>query len=211
MNPLRAGYEVFANSVCRALVGIVDVRMRKRARRLTDEEKRAVERAVQPGDILVDSNDSFPGWQLLSKIFLGSNWVHMGIYIGDGKVIDAGRETHVAEISLNRFLRTSRVAVLRPHYREQADVDAALARARDFLGRPYNRALNPASTTDVYCTQMLREVLQSMPHPIHVNSMNVLGRHIVSPDAFVYNDSITMVLRTPLSDVVIAELVDQAA
>lgn len=211
MNPLRAGFEVFANGVCRALVGLVDMKMKTRARRLTEEERIAVEFAVQPGDILVDSNDSFPGWQLLSKIFLGSDWVHMGIYVGDGKVIDAGRETHVAEISLNRFLRTSRVAVLRPHYRGREDVDKAIARARDFIGRPYNRALNPASTTDVYCTQMLREVLQSISHPIHVESMNVLGRHIVSPDAFIYNSSITMVLKTPLSGVVLAELVDQAA
>jgi uncharacterized protein YycO len=207
----RTMHDSLANVVCRSLVALVDVRLRKRVRRLSENEKMYVASLIRPGDILIDSNDAYPGWQLLTKIFLGSDWVHMGYYVGDGKVVDAGRETHVAEITLNRFLRTSRVAILRPEYYEQDDLAAALACAREFVGKPYNRSLNLANLDDVYCTQMMREVLQRMPHPIEIRSTNVLGRHIVSPDAFLDNAAISVIFKTRLSDAAPPEMADQAA
>lgn len=203
-------YESFANFVCRLLVASVDVRLRKRVRRLSADERQFVASIVQPGDILVDSNDAFPGWQILSKIFLGSEWVHMGFYLGDGIVIDAGLKAHVSEITLARFLRTSRVAVLRPHYKDDEDVERVIACVRTFLGKRYNSALDLASVDDVYCTQMMREVLKTMENPIEVRTTNVLGRNIVSPDAFIDNERITVVFKTHLSGAV-SEMADLAA
>lgn len=203
-------YESFANLVCRSLVALVDVRLHKRVRRLSADERQFIASIVRPGDILVDSNDAFPGWQILSKIFLGSEWVHMGLYVGDGIVVDAGQKAHVSEITLQRFLRTSRVAVLRPHYQDDEDVERVIACARKFIGKRYNSALDLASADDVYCTQMMREVLKTLQNPIEVRTTNVLGRSIVSPDAFVYNDRITVVFKTHLSGAV-SEMADLPA
>jgi hypothetical protein len=210
MRQWGAFYQAFASVVCRTLVALVDVRVRKRVRRLSPEERSLVRSLVKPGDILVDSNDAFPGWQLLSKVFLRSEWVHMALYVGDGIVLDAGHKSHVAEISLERFLRTSHLAILRPHYSGDDDAQNVIACAKKYLGKPYNRALNLASTDDVYCTQLMREALMQMENPIEVRSTNVLGRHIVSPDAFIFNQRITVVFKTRLS-AVLASMADQAA
>jgi hypothetical protein len=193
MKSIASAYQIFADTVCRVLVSVMDVRYHRRAKRLSAAEKAHIASLIRPGDILVDSNDSFPGWQLASRVLLGSNWVHMGFCIGDGMVIDAGTESAVSAVTLNRFLRTSRVAILRPQYADATDAQAAVDHVRTFVGKTYNFTLNFEPGDTIYCTQMIRDVLGALRRPILIPLNNVLGRQIVSPQAFVDHAEITLV------------------
>src|SRR5579883_2123244 len=63
------------------------------------------------GDVLLETNSSYLGWQIATRLTLNSIWMHSGIYIGDGLVVDAGSEPRVAKVSIDDFLKTTDIAI----------------------------------------------------------------------------------------------------
>ncbi|MFN8552935.1 MAG: YiiX/YebB-like N1pC/P60 family cysteine hydrolase [Candidatus Obscuribacterales bacterium] len=148
---------------------------------LTVKAREEVKKIVESGDILLDCNSAFPCSQLMAGIFFKTYWIHSAMYVGNGVVIDSGRKSHVAEISLNDFLETTDAAVYRPQYVDQADREAAVAFVRKALGKPFNITFDDKNGKAYYCTQLISDALTSMPHPINLPRRQLFWKQVIPP------------------------------
>src|ERR1035437_3307341 len=99
------------------LLRLMDVRMAVRDEDILSEEQREeVKSLLKKGDILLESNNAYLSPQIVANLLFGTNWIHSAIYVGDGKVIDSGREPSVAINDLDQFLLTTDLAVYRSKY-----------------------------------------------------------------------------------------------
>ncbi len=103
---------------------------------------------LRPGDVLLTSKGSekaFTGGKLqhfgrkltdkLMRPLLG-DYVHAGIYVGDGKVIDANPAYGVKRVPLSSF-NDANVKVMRPQL-PKIDRDKAVQHAQDMVGTAYS-------------------------------------------------------------------------
>ena len=77
-----------------------------------------------------------------------------------------------------------KVCIVRPPYKSEADVGAALEYCRQQLGKPYNNSFNMGNGDSLYCAEMVYNAMKVMPNPLDVPLKNVLGRKAVAPDSF---------------------------
>lgn len=148
---------------------------------LSARERQEIQKILEEGDVLLDSNSAFPCSQLMAKIFFQTSWIHSGIYIGDGIVIDSGRKAHVARIKLADFLQTTDLAIYRPNYNQPADREAAVQFAQKAVGKPFNITFGDSHRKRFYCTQLISDALASMPHPIFLKRRNIFGKRVIPP------------------------------
>ena len=80
---------------------------------------------------------------------------HVGIFAGGGKVISAMPDSGVVEVSRRAFESGATIQVVR-NIRNEYIVPAAIARARSFVGRPYNATFLP-NQPGLYCSELVTE------------------------------------------------------
>jgi uncharacterized protein YycO len=146
---------------------------------LRADQKAKIKSLLKPGDILLESHNAYPVSQIITKILDGSNWIHSAIYVGDNKVIDAGRKPCVTRSKLDGFLQTTDVAIYRPKYHNPEDILAVLSFAKDSIGVPFNLNFDDADAHTFYCTQLISRALLSMPHPIHLRHKTIFWKTAV--------------------------------
>ena len=63
---------------------------------LDAQDKITIKSLLKQGDILLETNNVYPLSQVITKEnpTEGSNWIHSAIYVGDDKVVDAGKKKH---------------------------------------------------------------------------------------------------------------------
>jgi hypothetical protein len=149
--------------------------------RLNSSQQAEIQKILEIGDVLLDSNSAFPCSQLMARVFFNTSWIHSGLYVGNGIVIDSGRKPHVAKISLTDFLRTTDLAVYRPDYQQSSDRDAAVEFAQHAVGKPFNITFDERNGKAYYCTQLIAEALASMPHPIHLQPRAFFWKQVFPP------------------------------
>jgi len=140
---------------------------------LPADQKATIKSLLQSGDILLESNNVYPLSQIITKIIDGGNWIHSAIYVGDNKVIDAGRKPFVASIKLDKFLLTTDVAIYRPKYHSADDISAVLSFVNSSIGAPFNLNFDDTDQHTFYCTQLISRALLSMPHPIRLKHKTI--------------------------------------
>ncbi len=148
---------------------------------LSARTREEIKKILQPGDVLLDSNSAFPCSQLFATVFFQTSWIHSAMYIGNGVLVDSGRKSHVAEISLDEFLQTTDLAVYRPKYAEACDRDAAMDFVKKAVGRPFNITFDDKKGKAFYCTQLISEALASMPHPIFLQRRHLMWKRVIPP------------------------------
>jgi hypothetical protein len=150
----------------------------------TEEEIETLVNKLEPGDVLLISGDNYPHWKFLEKATLGSDFTHAAIYEGDGQFIEATCP-EVIRTDLRKDLdRKLNFEVIRPPYASKDDVKAALDYSRAQLGKPYETELDFETDKELGCSELVQRALKAMPHPIEVDTRNVVGKKIVAPDAF---------------------------
>lgn len=182
----------------KALGYIMDMPRPTRNKMLSGEQIEEIRQTLQPGDVLLETNDEYPGWQLNAKLFLKSDWVHAALYVGNGQIIDATTERNgVAPIDLDRFAKCHHLAVIRPHYKTEQDRDAAVQYAHASIGVPYDYDWSLDNDTQ-YCTEFVANALKAGPNPIEVPTMRVAvtGQDMVSPNAFLESPEMHTVFTT---------------
>ena len=114
---------------------------------ITDEDE--LKKKLKPGDILYTTARETSG--VFNKLFMGLNrWVqgspytHVGMYAGDGKVIDSGDWTKrpgghlgVNQVPLDDFQDRYKFKVLRVRT-SPAEKKKAVSYAQDQVGKPFN-------------------------------------------------------------------------
>jgi len=175
---------------------LMDMPRPTRNKKLSAEQVEEIRASLQPGDVLLETNDEYPGWQVNAKLFLKSDWVHAALYVGNDKIIDSTTERNgVAETTLKNFSNCHHLAVIRPSYKSEADRQAALQYARDKIGTPYDFDWNLSNNT-LYCTEFVANALAAGPNPIKIDTMKAVGQEMVSPRAFLENSELKTVWTT---------------
>lgn len=153
------------------------------------EEVDKIMERIQPGDVVMISDDSQFPWQVLVKTSFGSDYNHAAIYEGNGNIIhaDSGNPTGVGVVRFPlRDLLTSRQAVkiIRPDYKTPEDVKAALDFAREQLGKPFDGHFKYGDDSEFYCSELVKRSLDQCPNKVEVPVQEKFGTKGVSPGAF---------------------------
>lgn len=165
-------------------------------KKLTPEQVAEIQQTLAPGDVILETNDEYPGWQLNAKLLLKSDWVHAALYVGNNTIVDSTTERNgVAPIQVEDFCHCHHLAIIRPEYKTDADLQAALKYAQDKTGTPYDFDWSLSNNT-LYCTEFVADALAAGPNPIHVATRKVLGQEMVSPQAFLQSPEMKTVWST---------------
>lgn len=168
-----------------AFVKMLDVRVPTTTPEISEACRQQIMASIRPGDVILETDDAYPGWQLMEFFTMRSSFTHAAIYEGDGKFLEATTPGGVQRTDLDGYLHgRMHVAVIRPPYRAPGDVDATLEYARAQLGKPYDNDFNTADDREMYCAEYVYKALKASPNPIEAPVRHVMAKTVVSPDAF---------------------------
>lgn len=174
-----------ASGITGALVKMLDVRVPTTTPEISEDRRQQVLSSIRPGDVILETDDAYPGWQIMEFLTMRSSFTHAAIYEGDGKFLEATTPGGVQRTDLDGYLHgRMHVAVIRPPYRAPGDVDATLEYARAQLGKPYDNDFNTADDREMYCAEYVYKALKASPNPIEAPIRHVMAKTVVSPDAF---------------------------
>src|SRR5438128_2023355 len=80
---IRKAFTHLRDRALSELMPILDIRIPSLSRPLTPAQRETIKSLLQPGDLLLNTDNSYPGWQIAEKIAFNSSWTHIGLYIGD--------------------------------------------------------------------------------------------------------------------------------
>lgn len=171
------------------LTKLLDMRVPTTTQSFPTQERDKVLDLIQPGDVILETNDAYPGWQVLEKTVFNSDYTHAAIYEGDGKFLEATTGDPsgkgVVRTDLKEYLEGRiNLEIIRPPYKTPEDREAALNYARAQLGKPYDAAFNQKDDKEHYCAELVQRSLAAMPNPINVKLVDFMGRKAVGPNAF---------------------------
>lgn len=150
----------------------------------TEEQREFILQNIKPGDIILETNTAYPGWQRMEFWTLRSHYTHAAIYEGEGQFLEATPPS-VQRTDLREYLEGPiKVAIIRPPYKSEADVKAALDHCRGEVGKKYDAKFDATTSEEIYCAELVRDALLAMPNPITVEHRDFMGKKAVSPDAF---------------------------
>lgn len=172
------------NGFSRAAIALMNVPVPSASRPLDDERWGDMVSTLEPGDILLETSNRYPGWQVAQFALYGSDYSHSMVYSGSGRIVDANTDTAVSERPLEAFRGSHHFAVVRPRWASPADPESAVEYARSMVGRPYDDRFETGDDRAFYCSELVAGALAHTSHPIPVPSRTVLGREIIAPDAF---------------------------
>ncbi len=181
--------ETYKNGAGNWFTALLDMRMPTTTKSFPPEERDKVLELIKPGDIILETNDAYPGWQVLEKVAFNSNFTHAAIYEGEGKFLEATTGDPsgkgVVRTDLKEYLEGRiKLQIIRPPYKTPEDREAALNYARGSMGRPYDSAFNQKDDKELYCAELVQRALAAMPNPINVPIANFMGKQAVGPNAF---------------------------
>jgi Uncharacterized distant relative of cell wall-associated hydrolases len=121
---------------------------------------------IKPGDIILCADNIFPLWQLVVKATGGSNYSHVGMYEGYGRVIEATTfhqdGSSVVKTNIRNFIGGYKsVCIVRPPYLTENERNNAVTFALSQLGKPYDYKLNLNNDNALYCTELIAKSLKT--------------------------------------------------
>lgn len=108
---------------------------------------------LKKGDIVFSSDRS-----KLSYYLVGGEWAHVGIYVGDGIIVEAV-QPRVCETSVFTFCHhADEVAIGRITYDSPSDLERVTAMFRGHVGMPYDSMFEEGGEA-FYCTELIMSLL----------------------------------------------------
>ncbi|MBI2266298.1 MAG: hypothetical protein HYU64_14225 [Armatimonadetes bacterium] len=168
---------------------MLDIRVPTTTKEITEEKRQEILRAIQPGDIILETNNAYPNWQRFEMLTMRSNYTHAAMYEGDGRFIEATTGdpsgAGVVRSDLAEYLHGPiLVEVIRPPYKTPKDRESAVQYLRSQLGKPYDSGFNLKDDSAIYCAELVQRALQAVPKRIETPLIRTLGRTAVAPDSF---------------------------
>ncbi|GMU51669.1 MAG: hypothetical protein AMXMBFR33_08150 [Candidatus Xenobia bacterium] len=151
---------------------------------ISPERAEHLKESLQPGDIILTCDCTFPGWARLEYWTVQASYTHAALYAQDGKVYEAtGRGVKGVELE-DYFSGRLKVALVRPPYEGPEDIKAASDYCQSQEGKAYDGLGDLHDDTEVACTELVYKALLAGPHPIDTRVHKVLGQETVGPDSF---------------------------
>ena len=189
------------NLATKALLLALNIPIYSSTPKITDERREKILNSLQPGDILLETHNNYPFFQIAEKIVANSDFTHAAIYEGDGKMIEANTSHEdgkgVSRVDVAEYLNgRMAIQIIRPPYETQEDIKAALKYADSQIGKDYDGSFDYQNSDKQFCSELVAKSLAAMPNKIYTPTTTFLGREIALPDAFreiegvevVYND-----------------------
>lgn len=149
---------------------------------LIEEDEIRLEKVLRKGDIISTTTRGE-----LSNPFIPGFWGHVGIYIGDGMVVEA--VTHGVKITkLSWFLRgKDYVAVSRANFLSEEQKQKVVDYCVMQVGKPYDFSFNTSDIKAFYCSELIYSGIMYATNNESPFVLNiVLGQETISPSDF-YN------------------------
>lgn len=145
----------------------------------SESELALLKELAEPGDILLESN--LHGWQwiVLSLAGTGTTWVHAALVDNQKRLLTVHKEAIETEWSLYREWRSTRLALIRPPYKNDEQKHGAIDFARRNLGTPYDPSFRKHAGN---CNGLVAEALTFAG--IEVSPRKCWGRELYAPDCF---------------------------
>lgn len=174
---------------------LLDIRVPTTTPPMSEARRREILDHIEPGDVLLETNNAYPNWQRLEMLAFRSSFTHAALFEGwqDGKPMLLEATTGdpsgagVIRTNLEEYLHGPvQVAIVRPDYKTTADRDAAVDYARAQLGRPYDSGFDYHSDDAFFCSELVDKSLRHCPNPIEAKTSRAFGfgRQTIAPDAF---------------------------
>src|SRR5208282_5264448 len=103
--------------------------------------------------------------------------------VGNGKVIDSGSKSVVAEIDLNDFFDTSDIAIFRPSFGKSEDPDVAIGYIKTRIGCPFNSSFNSRADGSFYCMELIVAALAQTSTAFQLPRKHWFALDLVLPSA----------------------------
>lgn len=131
---------------------------------------------LQPGDIVLSTDNLYPGWQIFEKILGNSDYTHVGIYEGRGRILEARSGHGVIRNYLRRCLKGYQsIKVVRPAYKSPDDVKAMLLYAKKQLGKDYDVTFDSRTDDRIYCSELVAKSLERADPDLAVRPQVIFG------------------------------------
>ncbi len=146
----------------------------------TNEDELAYLKSIcVPGDIIVESNMHGPQWIALCTLTTGTTWVHAALVGNDKSLITVEKSAIETDFSIYLNWGSTRLAIIRPPYVDEAQAQRAIEYATSKLGTAYDASFrDPAGN----CNGLVGSAL--LHSGIQIKTKRVFGKKIFAPDAF---------------------------
>ena len=187
--------------ILRLFLLVLDIPFFCFGRKISFDQFRNIMERIQPGDIILYTDKSFPIWQLIMKIMGKSNYNHAGIYEGNGYVIEATtgypNGSSVVRTNIGTFLSGYKsVCVLKPPYESTSDRLDSLNFVTEQLGKPYDFHLDLTDDNTMYCTELVAKAIGKCG--IITPFITFRGRNFYRPDNFLEIEKIETMYERPI-------------
>lgn len=162
---------------------------------------------LQPGDIIFTHYDSIPFQNAPVKLFFATDWVHGGVYLGNGEMADSTDEANpgrpeqggVAIFSFDEFVKgKDRLLLLRPQWDTPVDRKTFVEKMRAQQGTKFDYAFS-LDGGRYYCTEGIYHALMAIPNPPQMNLIPFLWRKLVVSTSFFSSPDFEVVYATKSS------------
>lgn len=171
---------------------MMDVRIPAAFPEISNETRSQLSAQVKPGDVLLTTEMSYPGWQPMEYYGSKSHYTHSAIMGADGKIYESvGGGTHAIE--LNEFLKGSiKVSVVRSGLNE-AEVGKATDYLKANLGKPYDSHFDTASDAKFYCSEYVGKSLLHARPDLQIPRERFAHKEVIAVDSFMHTPGMQVV------------------
>jgi len=145
----------------------------------TEEELERIKKLSRPGDVIIESN--LHGWQwiALCTAATGTTWVHGALVDESEKLLTVEKQAIEADFDIYLRWGSTRLALIRPPYKDADQAKIAINHARQHLGTAYDASFqNDAGN----CNGLVAGALKHAG--VDIKRKQCLGREIYAPDCF---------------------------
>lgn len=167
-------------------------------RHLTPEQQNEFMDKVEPGDVLlVTEQIQYPSF-IPQKIFAKSRYSHGAMAVDKGTVIEASMGKggiSVHETPMDKVVNdhTMDVAILRPFYDNKSQKDKAIQYLKEQVGKPFDFGFNLFENDKFYCSKLAYYALKHAGVNAKVPIINLLDKKMILPDSFLKAKGVNLV------------------
>ncbi len=144
-----------------------------------DDELNMLQELVEPGDIIVEANLHSWQWIALCTSTLGSSWVHTALVDDEKKLLTMDGVAVQTDFSIFKKWSSTRLAIIRPPYRDKKQRHTVIASVKKHLGSAYDHTfVNPNG----YCNGLVGAALNAVGIP--VKTVRTWGKDVYSAHNF---------------------------
>ncbi|MFN8609461.1 MAG: YiiX/YebB-like N1pC/P60 family cysteine hydrolase [Vulcanimicrobiota bacterium] len=171
---------------------MMDIRIPAAFPEISAETKAKLAEKIKPGDVLLTTEMSYPGWQPMEYYGSKSHYTHSAIMGADGKIYESvGGGTHA--IALDDFLKGSiKVSVVRPGLNE-AEIGKATDYLQANLGKPYDSHFDTKSDAKYYCSEYVGKSLLHARSELPIPIERFGNKQVIAVDSFMHTPGMQVI------------------